>query len=98
MKKAKIMLMTLAVFAVLGAALAFKAKTFNAAFCTKTFVAGGPATSICDLTTTLPNRVVVAGTPTIYATSLDKDGDPITTTTQCEEAQLPCPAVRLIAD
>lgn len=43
MKKAKIFLSAIAVFAIVGGALAFKAKTFGLPFCTKV-IAGGPGT------------------------------------------------------
>jgi hypothetical protein len=51
MKKIKIMLLSLALFAVVGGALAFKAK-FNTKFCTAAYVQGGSKPSTC------PNLVV----------------------------------------
>jgi hypothetical protein len=51
MKKAKIMLFALALFTVLGAALAFKAKTsvFNYCFTTRELVANMATTYLCPL-------------------------------------------------
>ena len=89
------MLMTLAVFTVLGAALAFKAKTFNTIFCTTTYSGGSPV-GICNSTTLLSSQQVL-GDPNVYATSFDKEDKIITTTLQCTD-ELDCPAVRLIVD
>jgi hypothetical protein len=96
MKKAKIMLLSLTLFATFGGILAFKAKTFNLSYCTKTFIVGGPSVTTCDNTTTARNSMEIFGTPNVYATSLDKGGNPITTSLQCTEME--CPAVRLVFD
>jgi hypothetical protein len=98
MKKAKIMLLSLTIFAIVGGVLAFKAKSFNASFCTKTFpLGGGGANSFCDLPTLRVNRQIVVGSATIYATSFDLEDRSITTTIQCTPF-LVCPAVRLAID
>jgi hypothetical protein len=93
--KPKIVLLSFVVVAILGTALAFKARTYNAIYCTRTYVAGGPATSFCP--NCLKNRIEVPGTPTIYATSLDAEGNAITSCDQCTE-ELPCPRMRLLVD
>jgi hypothetical protein len=99
MRKAKILLMSLAICAALGAALAFKVEVSGGGFtfCTKTYVVGGPSVSICDLSTLLINSLVVPGSPNVYATSLNLEGEPITTTLQCTP-ELSCPALRLKKD
>lgn len=69
MKKVKVMLSAIAVFAVVGGALAFKAKTLN------TFYSINPTTGVCDLpfqiksTTTLPNQGVFDPTVTVTQSS-----------------------------
>jgi hypothetical protein len=95
MKKAKIMLLTLAVFAVLGAALAFKAKTFQTKFCSTTRVldANLAKTNVCPLFTTSTTAIGVVNR---YATSIKLDGLPVTIADDCQQVE--CPKVRLIVD
>ena len=96
MRKEKIMLLSFTLFAALGGILAFKAKAFNTSFCTKTYISGGPSISYCDNIPLAVNSMEIFGTPNVYATSLDMEGNPITTTLQC--TCLECPAVRLVID
>ena len=96
MKKAKIMLLSLALFAILGATLAFKAKMSTIDWCSTTRALGINATTTnCPLL--LLNRTIDAGAPTIYATFLDKDGNAIVNADQCT-AELNCEKFKLKAD
>jgi hypothetical protein len=61
MKKIKIMLLSLALFAVVGAALAFKAK-FSVKYCTTAVVNG-----VCPANASCPNLIVNKTTTTIAA-------------------------------
>jgi hypothetical protein len=84
MKKVKIMLTALAVVAVVGGALAFKAKTFGQTFCIGDPYVDGIAVSAC------PNAVLsttVGAEDAFYATPTDNPQG-------CEEIQ--CPSTVLI--
>lgn len=67
MKKAKIFLGAIAVFAVVGGALAFKAKTFGQDFCTRAIAAGEGA---CQASYT-GKILAVSGIKTYYYTTTD---------------------------
>lgn len=58
MKKVKIMLMSMAILAIVGGALAFKAK-FTTEFCTLTTTTGGALTCPITLATTLNGTIPV---------------------------------------
>lgn len=93
MKKVKFMLAAITIFAVVGGALAFKAKTFSVAFCTldDTPVTAGSvlpigACPIVTLSTTTINPIV----DFINATPVLNPQDP----DYCKKVT--CPALRLI--
>ena len=97
MKKGKIMLLSLALFAILGATLAFKAKISTIDWCYTTRALGSNATTTyCPLL--LANRTFQdVGAPTVYATFLDANGNAIFTEDQCR-VSLNCEKVCLIID
>ena len=96
MKKAKIMLPSLSLFAIFGAVLAFKEKMSVIHWCSTTRALGiNATTSNCPLL--IRNRTTDEGTPTIYATLLDEDGNAIVIEDQCTPA-LNCVKVKLRTD
>lgn len=99
MKIAKFMLLSLILFAILGAVLAFKLKTYQLEWCYTTRVLGAEPTT-WDCTLYIENRRIPPGSPTIYATSLKADGQQVTIETDCvvPPEPLECVKVRLDID
>jgi len=64
MKKVKIMLTAVAVLAVVGGALAFKATKFTSSFCTKSGASTGACTSYVLNSVEDPSGVKIAAFPT----------------------------------
>lgn len=79
MKKAKIMLMSIALVAVVGGALAFKAsKSPTRKYCYSTTAASDPTTQICSLVTTF--NIGQAGVDPILAYAAFPSGGCLETT------------------
>jgi len=83
MKKAKIMLTAITVLAIVGGALAFKAKKFDTNYCTTAVVAGhAPGKCILPLANAQFNSAV---SRVYYTITIDQ--------TKCSSANLNCAAV-----
>jgi hypothetical protein len=80
MKIAKLMLMSVAIFAVVGGALAFKAKTFSSKFCVGT--ADGVNTFVPTYSAAHKFTIDTEAPSLIYRTS-DALGDPIDAAADC---------------
>ncbi|MBO9203279.1 MULTISPECIES: hypothetical protein [Niastella] len=79
MKSAKIMLMSVAIFAAVGGALAFKAAKFNQKFCV------GTANGVNTLVPTFSGQHVSApsGTPILLYRTTKANGTPISAAADC---------------
>lgn len=80
MKKLKVMLLSFAVIAVVGGALAFKTK-YSVSYCTAATVAGNPPTCPAHCPTLIESQKIVS-TGTFVCTAAEPLGG-CTTTTNC---------------
>jgi hypothetical protein len=97
MKKAKLMLLALALFSVLGATLAFKAKTspYNWCYTIRELIADMPFTNDC--TFFAEQKRTLVGPVAIYATS-QVQGNFVIDATSCENPFIACVKVGPLLD
>ena len=92
MKKAKVMLMLIAVLAVVGGALAFKAKKFSIKYCYATTVNNAAKTCNANIAFSKPGEVAPGFT--YYYTTLKSDGvTPVDVIGDCPSTA--CPSTTL---